>query len=313
MAAAVLAKELQVWLRRPATFGLYTLLVLATGGMVVLGAATVLSQGVGPVPALFSTGQATTSGLGAALAAYRAVSLFLVGALCLLLASSMVAPAIASASIQGEREAGTLDLLLASGMRPTSLVLGKLAGSVVFIILLLATALPVFASAWLFGGVGFEEAAPALLVVVAAVMLFSALGVFFSTFVNSSLAAALYAYLVVNTLTFGSLALYFVGTSLRVGEALGPVVYLNPYLAVLASSEPMRQELVALLPLAQRGLLPVPSQQLFGTTISLPHWAATAALYSLLSLSLVYLSAIIVDPMHRLKTGKLRRARRTSR
>src|SRR3954452_21130101 len=134
MAAAVLTKELQVWLRRPATFGLYTLLVLATGGMVVLGTATVLSQGVGPVPALFSTGVVHTSGLTSGLSAYRALWLFLLGALCLLLASSLVAPAIASAAVQGEREAGTFDLLLSSGMSPLALVFGKLGGAMVFVL-----------------------------------------------------------------------------------------------------------------------------------------------------------------------------------
>jgi ABC-type transport system involved in multi-copper enzyme maturation permease subunit len=306
MVIAVLKKELQVWLRRPATFGLYTLMVLATGGIVVLGTATVLSQGVGPVPALFSTGVTNTSGVNALLTAYRALWLFLVGALCLLLAASMVAPAIASASFQGEREAGTYELLLSTGVSPLALVLGKLGGAVAFVLLLLGTALPVFAAAWLFGGVTPAEAGPALLVVALSVLLFAALGVFFSTFVPSSLAAALYAYLVINLMTLGTAAIYLVAASVRLGDTAAPLVYLNPYLAVLAASEPLRQDLSGLLPLSQRALLPAPPQQVFGMSIALPHWAATSGLFALASVALVAVSAIIVDPLHPLKARRVR-------
>jgi ABC-type transport system involved in multi-copper enzyme maturation permease subunit len=306
MIVSVLKKELQVWLRRPATFGLYTLMVLATGGIVVLGTATVLSQGVGPVPALFSTGVTSTSGVNALLTAYRALWLFLVGALCLLLAASMVAPAIASAAFQGEREAGTYDLLLATGVSPLALVLGKLGGAAAFVLLLLGTALPVFAAAWLFGGVTPTEAGPALLVVGMSVLLFAALGVFFSTFVPSSLAAALYAYLVINLMTLGTAAIYLVAASVRMGDTVAPLVYLNPYLAVLAASDPLRQDLSGLLPLSQRALLPAPPQQVLGMSLTLPHWAATSGLYALASVALIAASAIILDPLHPLKTRRVR-------
>ncbi|SRR5579884_500158 len=310
---AVLTKELQVWLRRPATFGLYTLLVLTTGGVVVLGTATVLAQGVGPVPALFSTGATATSGLTALVSSYRAMWLFLVGAICLLLASSLVAPAVASAAIQGEREAGTFDLLLASGMSPSAVALGKLFGATVFVLLLLGTALPVFAASWLFGGVSLQEAGPALLVVIASVVLFASLGLFFSTFIPSSLAAALYAYLIVNTLTLGTAALYLVAASVRLGDTFGVLVYLNPYLALLSASESLRQDVVSLLPLSERGLLPGPAQQVFGLLVALPHWATTVALYAVASLVLVYLSGVVLDPMHPLKTRGLRAPRSATR
>jgi hypothetical protein len=189
-------------------------------------------------------------------------------------------------------------------------VWGKLAGAVVFVLLLLGTALPVFAAAWLFGGVGLAEAGPTLLVVVASVLLFGSLGLFFSTFVPSSLAAALYAYLVVAGLSVGTVAVFLVAASLRLGDVAAPLVYLNPYLAVFAASESLRQDVVGLLPLSQRGLLPAPSQQVFGVMLTIPHWAATTALYLLGSAVLVLASAVVLDPLHPLKTRRLRSARR---
>src|SRR5581483_4803240 len=142
--------------------------------------------------------------------------------------------------------------------------------------------------------------------VVVSVLLFAALGVLFSTFVPSSLAAALYAYLVVHLLTLGTAAIFLLASAVRLGDTFAPLVYLNPYLAVLAASEPMRQDLSSLLPLSQRSLLPAPPQQLFGMPVAIPHWAATAPLYSLATLILVFASAVIVDPLHPLKTRRLR-------
>lgn len=84
------------------------------------------------------------------------------------LALAMLAAAMTSAvSVSAEKDRRTLELLLVSRLTDAQLVVGKLAGSLVRVLLLVLSAVPMFALAGLFGGVTPEQLARVFVVTVA--------------------------------------------------------------------------------------------------------------------------------------------------
>ena len=69
----------------------------------------------------------------------------------------LIIPAITAGSIAGERERQTLDMLLATKMKPWSIVLGKLESSLSSVLMLAVSSLPVLSIVFIFGGVGILE------------------------------------------------------------------------------------------------------------------------------------------------------------
>ena len=147
---ALVVKEFQTWLRGRLTFAAFTLLVLLLSLLVFLLGMLILAPDANAAPALFSTTSTTSTNL---LVANRAIFLFGAVGLCVILAASVVAPAVSASAFATERERGTLDLLLLQGPGPARIVLGKVLASLMFSLLLLAVGVPFFAPAWSFGGV----------------------------------------------------------------------------------------------------------------------------------------------------------------
>ena len=102
-------------------------------------------------------------------ARFGATLLRILGPLQLCLA--MLAAALTGAvTVTAEKDRRTLELLLVSRISDGELVLGKLAASVVRVLLLLLAAVPVFAIAGLFGGVLPAQLARLFVVTVAAAL-----------------------------------------------------------------------------------------------------------------------------------------------
>ena len=87
-----------------------------------------IARAAGP----FSTTSTTSTNL---LVANRAVFLFGAVGLCVILAAAVVAPAVSASAFAGERERGTLDLLLLQGPGPARIVLGKVLAALMFSLL----------------------------------------------------------------------------------------------------------------------------------------------------------------------------------
>lgn len=84
---------------------------------------------------------------------------------------AMLAAAMTSAiSVSVEKDRRTLELLLVSRLTDAQLVFGKLAGSLVRVLLLVLSAVPMFALAGLFGGVTPQQLARVFVVTVAAAL-----------------------------------------------------------------------------------------------------------------------------------------------
>jgi ABC-type transport system involved in multi-copper enzyme maturation permease subunit len=145
----------------------------------------------------------------------------------------LVAPGLAAGAVSGERERQTLDVLLVSCVPTFGIVWGKLVASVAFVLLLILSALPLFATVFLFGGVDGQQFVEAQLLTVTTAVAVAALSLFLSTLFRRTLPATVVAY----GLTFGATAAsWYLGTTflssghIRLSEVL---LYANPVQAML--------------------------------------------------------------------------------
>jgi ABC-type transport system involved in multi-copper enzyme maturation permease subunit len=166
--------------------------------------------------------------------AFAAMAFFQLGLVCLF------APALAAGAISGERERQTLDVLLVSRVSAFGIVWGKLVASMAYIVLLILTALPLFAAVFLFGGIDFQEFVLSQLVTVATALCLGAVAIFFSALFRRSLAATVSSYAFAFLLTVGTAILglvisaseTFSHDSLAGSFQVAAEWYSNPFLAL---------------------------------------------------------------------------------
>ncbi|MBN1201829.1 MAG: hypothetical protein JXJ20_08240 [Anaerolineae bacterium] len=116
---------------------------------------------------------------------------------------SFIAPAFTSGAISGEREHQTYDLLRTTLLPSHSLVLGKLLSSMLYVVLLLTAAIPLQSIAFFFGGVAETELILSFVILLATALLFSTIGIYFSTRARRTLSASVLTYSVATFITFG--------------------------------------------------------------------------------------------------------------
>ena len=105
-----------------------------------------------------------------------------------------IAPAFTAGAISGERERQTYELLRTTLLPARSLVIGKLASALSFIVLMLLAAVPLQSLAFLLGGVALEEVLISLVVLLATALASGTTGIFFSTVMRRTLGASVLTY-----------------------------------------------------------------------------------------------------------------------
>jgi ABC-type transport system involved in multi-copper enzyme maturation permease subunit len=299
---ALVIKEFQTWLRGRLTFAVFTLLVLLVSLMVFLLGMLILAPDANAAPALFSTTSTTTTNL---LVANRAIFLFGAVGLCVILAAAVVAPAVSASAFAGERERGTLDLLLLQGPGPARIVLGKVLAALIFSLLLLAVGVPFFAPAWSFGGVQPDQVIALITILCTATLFFCALGVFFGAVLNGALQAALFAQGVALFIVFGTLGLHLAFVILGGNDAFRPLLWLNPFLALLSGGGAATDAFARGAPAAYRGVLSLPPQS-WAPGLLLPAWVIGSLAWTALAVLLVVGAAVAIEPTHPLKSRRAR-------
>jgi ABC-2 type transport system permease protein len=297
---ALVIKEFQTWLRGRLTFAAFTLLVLLVALLVFLLGLLILAPDANAAPALFSTTSTTSSNL---LVANRAIFLFGAVGLCVILAAGVVAPAVAASAFSSERQRGTLDLLLLQGPGPVRIVLGKVLAALMFSLILLAVGAPFFAPAWSFGGVQADQVIALITILCTATLFFSALGVFFGALLPGSLQAALFAQGVALFVLFGTLGLVLALIVLGGNDLLKPLLWLNPFLALLSGGGSATDAFARGAPAAYRGVLSLPAQN-WAPGILLPAWVIGSMCWTILAVLLVLAAAVVIEPMHPLKVRR---------
>jgi ABC-type transport system involved in multi-copper enzyme maturation permease subunit len=175
----------------------------------------------------------------------------------LLTAAVFVVPGQAAVTIVGERERQTLPLLQVSQLSGSRIVVGKLASSLAFILLLLVVALPLLVVPVLLGGVTIWQAVMGVVMVAGTAVTIGAVSMWISAKARSMQGAVLGSYVAAAVLVFGGFALVAAEVVLLAPEDMGRTRYsqglprdegrelysawVNPYLGLVdASSEVLR-------------------------------------------------------------------------
>lgn len=158
----------------------------------------------------------------------------------MLLLMLLIVPAQAAGAIAGERERQTLIPLQITLLSPRQILLGKLAASVAFLVLLVVAGLPLLAVGYLVGGVTVADVLTGAAVVLLTGLLVAGMCIAISTFVRRVQAATVLCYALVLVLTIGTLMAYgayaIVDTSRGVDSADPPEVLLLPNPVLFVSS-----------------------------------------------------------------------------
>lgn len=150
----------------------------------------------------------------------------------------LFAPALAAGSISNERERQTFDMLLVSQVTELGIVVGKLIASIGFQVLLIVSALPMFAVVFLFGGIDGGQFALTQVLTIGTAITLAAVSVAVSAGFRTTLPATVTSYavsfgLVAGTLVFGYLfTLVLENRGAPVDPApVHPLLYANPFYA----------------------------------------------------------------------------------
>jgi ABC-2 type transport system permease protein len=185
----ILQKEIRSRMRSLRTFILLTLFL----GLISSSAAIVLTL-LG-----FSTGQPGTLEIWQRSGQIIFYTVFIIE----LFLVSFIAPALTTGAIASEREHQTYDLLRTTLLSTPNLVLGKISAALVFLLLLILSTLPLYALAYTFGGVNFSEILIAAGILLWTAVLYTIIGLFFSSIIKRTLLATVVTYIVVGLLTIG--------------------------------------------------------------------------------------------------------------
>jgi len=257
----------------------------------------------------------------------------------------VLAPSFSAGSISQEREKQTLDLLAATPISSLSIVVGKLASALTYVVMLILASIPLTAIVFVYGGAGPEDVIRGYVVLLATAIGLGSLGLFFSALVRRTQAALIITLVTMLVLTQGST---FVGefwadvgsrqaVEFRPGEEGGTftvasrppeaLYYLNPFVAqadVACGTETGfggNCDVISRITGGYSGIavdsptsvvgtgreaVPVPAPaELFGV----PHdrfWPKSVAAWLILSVILIAASVQLVTPTRRWQPARLR-------
>lgn len=126
--------------------------------------------------------------------ARRLVNLFFLGQYIL---ASLMAPSFSSGTITSEKERKTYEMLLASPLKPSAIVLGKLLASLAHLAILIFTSLPVVMLCLPLGGVSPLEVIAAYIGLTVSVITFGMVSVACSSYFRRTAAALVASYLII--------------------------------------------------------------------------------------------------------------------
>lgn len=220
---------------------------------------------------------------------------------------TLISPALTAGAIAAERERQTFDLLYSTLLKPLALVSGKMTAALSFILLLIIAAMPLQSIAFLVGGVELPEVIIALIILIVSAMAFTAIGLFFSSFIRRTLVATVTSYVTSIVILFFVPFLLFV-LSLFVDIMAFPLRNDTVMMIVVDyASYTIGWILVSMNPLAAAlatELMILDNRNIFFTTLSIGNgydfpviapWISYSVFFSLFSLVLIGLSVFFVN------------------
>lgn len=210
---------------------------------------------------------------------------FLSGTQLVLIA--FMTPGLTAGVVSGEREKQTLNMLLTTQQSSGTIILSKLIASLSFMLLTVVATMPLYSIVFLYGGVSPKQVFAVFVFYVFVMVLFGAVGIFFSTILKKTVISVIATYgFVLFVFGFTALAGLFFGNIGRTGtneEVLGYFLSFNP-MAVLVSL-----------------MVPDFAKQLFKGHAYLQMWHIFITFYTLLSIILIWLSVRYLRPIMKRK------------
>ncbi len=216
-----------------------------------------------------------------------------------------IAPALTANAISGEHERKTFDLLVATPLHASSILLGKLLAALSYVALIVLAAIPLASLSFTFGGVATIDMLQALLLLLGFALTFGVVGLFFSALFRRSGHAVVASYIVLALFIFGTGFLYIVLSVVRGRQPPQWLLALNP-LCAMASA-------LVIPPTVNNfstpGMFPVMpmlwtlSGGNFDARFALttPLWRYTVGLYAFISIVLFLLSTQLMKPVRRFR------------
>ncbi len=206
-----------------------------------------------------------------------------------------IAPALTAGAISVERERQTYELLRTTLLPARSLVLGKLISALSFLFLLLFAAFPLQSLASLFGGVAIEEVLVSAWILIVTAVTYSAIGLFFSSFIRRTLASTVLAYSASILIVFGIPMLLFITFSMLGGLFFGNISQVGMVTEILLYS--LGWLVISINPLAAAiasEVMLIDQQKIFYTTLPLSNGKLFPVIAPWVSYSLIYLVLSVV-------------------
>ena len=173
----VLQHELLANLRRPRAFVLLFAYVTLLGVLVLL-----------------AWPRAEVLDMARPVEAQRLVGLFFFGQYLL---ASLMTPSFAAGAITGEKERLSYEMLLASPLKPISIVIGKLLASMTHLAILMLSSLPIVMLCLPLGGVGIYDVLAAYVAMISTIILYASISLWASSFFGRTASALVVAYLMI--------------------------------------------------------------------------------------------------------------------
>lgn len=133
---------------------------------------------------------------------------------------SFVTPGFTSSAISSEKERRTYEVLRTTLLPAHKLVVGKFSSALTYMVLLILAAVPLESLAFVLGGVVVAELVVALIILFVAAFFFASVGLLFSSFMRSTLAATILTYVVALLTTIGLPVLVII-----LGSTVGALLY----------------------------------------------------------------------------------------
>lgn len=203
-AVAVALKELRGRMRGRRAFTIVTLYLALLAGF-----AWAVIQIQKPSADAFGYYQGAYPGIGQiAQSAQIGQTLFAALLILLMLIIVVLTPAFTAGAVSEEREKQTFELLAATPLSGTAIVVGKLLSALVYLFLLILASIPLMSLVFTFGGVAVDDVVRAYLLLIATALGLGALGLFVSAVVGRTQVATILSYVAVLALTLASVFLF---------------------------------------------------------------------------------------------------------
>ncbi len=235
---------------------------------------------------------------------YRGGIAFFVFLTWIVLIAALIGPAFSAGAIVRDRRSGRLDRVLTDASRSDVVALAKLLAGLVPLSIVLAAVGPSTSFAWLIGGLATSEAIASIAVALSIVVLVAAIGLLCSAVATTEVAALIGSYFTIGAVILGPL-LAGAGLALAGFRSAAAVVFaFDPLVALLSVQTRLA---IGLTRTVLADWSPLRVTWTIGRT-RVPVWAGDVLLYALIAVVLVWLTSVSIEPLHPIKTWRLRRS-----